>query len=243
MFDIGTSNLQEGGKILDGIDDGSTSEKPDVVGLNQVAEVSTGITTAETMCLVVDEAVPGLVNLEGLDEGCFPQGGLVANDIDVCCERECLCFGAPGVVGGVRDEDVDFGLQEDRFPLLNDCHGGDEKGMLAHLGLDEAGHLDGFAESHLVGEDSAFTLSLTLKHPADAGFLVLHVLKVGPERHELFRLGFRQGSCSTFCVSTGNNGREGGNLRSSRVLAGWRGRFWLGRSSDGSARLVLREHV
>ena len=244
VFRLSASNLQEGGEILDGVDDGGASEEPGLLGLNEIAQVSASIAAAEAMCLIVDEAVPGLLNLEGLDKRCFPQGGLVANDTDIRCKGVCLYVRPPGVVGRVRGEDVDFGFQEDGFPLLNDCHRSDEKCVLAHLRLDEAGHLDGLAESHFVCEDSALALFLAFKHPANAGFLMLHVLELGPERHELFRLGCHQERCNTFCVSTSNDGRQGdSHCHSSRALAGRRGRFWLGRGRNGSSRPVLCEHV
>ena len=220
MFDVDAGNLEEGGEVLDRIDDGGASEEPGVFCLDAFAELGASIATAEAMCLVIDEAVPGLAELEGLDEGRFPQGGLVANDIDIRCEGEGLCFRPPGVVGGVWDEDVDLGLEEDGLPLLNDCNGGDEQGVLAHLGLDEAGHLDGLAEPHLVGQDAALPLCLTFEHPANAGLLVLHVLELWPEGGKFAPGGCSGHGCNPLHVAAGDNGRQGRGCRCpSRTLA------------------------
>jgi len=174
-------DFQKGHEVPDLVHNRCARKKPHALRLEQTAQLRAGVVAGETMGLIVDHARPGVA----LKQNRLPQRGLVPDDIDMGCEK---ILGAvllvPGDVG-LRNIDVHVGALQHGLPLLQDSNRSNEKSAVADFLvsiLDEAGHLNGLAEAHVIAQHPARTLRLALNHPAHADDLVRLVLEVRPQR-------------------------------------------------------------
>ena len=180
---VNAEELEERDRVLERVDDGRGREEPVALRLDALLgeSVALALRVCHAVRLIEDDPRPDPLVHQTLTSN----GALVVHHIDVLGSCTEVLRNLPLRVRRGTAPDTEPAALGGLLPLIQRTERGDEERGVG-LGLvEEAEHLDGLAETHLVTEEPAAGLELLLlHHPADALDLVVLVLEAGPERLE-----------------------------------------------------------
>jgi len=189
--ELGVDQREECKDIISRVDNRRCSKKPlalcyntrdrivvDLRNLGGIINKSSNLLNAEAVGLIADIAVKDDLR----DRVNVNDKSLIADHVDVGAIRKRGRNQLPAL--GAKDEHVDAALDRGILPLVDDSKREDKKSLLVRRMLNEAQHLNGLAETHLVTQETPAGLSvgLTLNHPIHAILLMGLVREVGPQR-------------------------------------------------------------